>query len=180
MLGDEKSARFEQTVLPHLDAAYNLARWLTRNDHDAEDVTQEACMRALRFIGSQHGENIRAWLLAIVRNTCNTWLTKNRPQELSGSLSLEPGLEGAGADPTPDVLAIRNADQQLVRAAIEELPLDYREAIVLRELEGLSYKEIARITEVALGTVMSRLSRGRRQLEQSLTKSLNKGAERAL
>jgi RNA polymerase sigma-70 factor (ECF subfamily) len=178
--GDETSARFEQTVLPHLDAAYNLSRWLTRNDHDAEDVTQEACLRALRFIGTQRGENNRAWLLAIVRNTCCTWLAKNRPQEMSGSLSLEPGVEAAGSDLTPDVLAIRNADQQLVREAIEELPLEYREAIVLRELEGLSYKEIATITEVALGTVMSRLSRGRQRLEQSLTKTLHKGVERAL
>ena len=180
MPGDETSTRFEQTVLPHLDAAYNLSRWLTRNDHDAEDVTQEACLRALRFIDTQRGENSRAWLLAIVRNTGRTWLTKNRPQELSGALSLDPTLDAVGSDPTPETLAIRHADQQLVRSAIEELPLDYRETIVLRELEGLSYKEIARITEVALGTVMSRLSRGRRQLEQSLTKSLNKGAERAL
>jgi RNA polymerase sigma-70 factor (ECF subfamily) len=167
-------------VLPHLDAAYNLSRWLTRNDHDAEDVTQEAFVRALRFIGSQRGENSRAWLLAIVRNTCRTWLTKNRPQELSGAVPLDPALDGASSDPTPEALAIRNADQRLVRAAIDELPLEYREAIVLRELEGLSYKEIAAITEVALGTVMSRLSRGRQRLEQSLAKHFERGVERAL
>jgi RNA polymerase sigma-70 factor (ECF subfamily) len=165
-------------ILPHLDAAYNLARWLTCSDNDAEDVTQEALLRALRFFGTFQGENGRAWLLAIVRNTCNTWLGRNRPHELTLNQPFEETLHsGDGDEFNPEVLAMRHADLDLVQQAIEELPLEYREAIVLRELEGLSYHEIAQVSEVPLGTVMSRLARGRKQLEQRLTKSMNKGTK---
>jgi RNA polymerase sigma factor (sigma-70 family) len=175
---DERVGRFEQVILPHLDAAYNLSRWLTRSDNDAEDVTQEACLRALRFFGTFQGENGRAWLLAIVRNTCNTWLGRNRPHELTLAQPFDETFHsGSGDELSPDVLAMRHADRELVQQAIEELPLEYREAIVLRELEGLSYKEIAQVSDVPLGTVMSRLARARKQLEQRLIKRLNKGTE---
>lgn len=165
---DDTQLRFEQTVLPHLDAAYNLSRWLTTSEADAEDVTQEACLRALRFFATHHGPNTRAWLLAIVRNTCRTWLEKNRPREVRGSLPEDDTLAPMSSELNPVLLAIRRADRELVRQAIEELPLEYREAVVLREIEGLSYKEIAEIVEVPLGTVMSRLSRARERLEQNL------------
>jgi RNA polymerase sigma-70 factor (ECF subfamily) len=169
---DNPNLRFEQVVLPHLDAAFNLARWLTASDHDAQDVTQEACLRALKFVESHHGTNPRAWLLAIVRNTCFTWLKKNRPRDLVGPLLADDLMDQGTAELNPEVLAIRNADCELVRQAIAVLPAEYREIVVLREMEGLSYKEIGEIAGVPLGTVMSRLSRARAQLEQGLAKSL--------
>jgi RNA polymerase sigma factor (sigma-70 family) len=170
---DERVGRFEQVILPHLDAAYNLSRWLTRSDNDAEDVTQEACLRALRFFGTFQGENGRAWLLAIVRNTCNTWLGRNRPRELTLAQPFDETVHSGSDELNPEVLALRHADREIVQQAIEELPLEYREAIVLRDLEGLSYKEIAQVSDVPVGTVMSRLARARKQLEQRLIKSLN-------
>jgi RNA polymerase sigma-70 factor (ECF subfamily) len=170
---DERVGRFEHVILPHLDAAYNLSRWLTRSDNDAEDVTQEACLRALRFFGTFQGENGRAWLLAIVRNTCNTWLGRNRPHELTLAQPFDETVHSGSDELNPEVLALRHADREIVQQAIEELPLEYREAIVLRELEGLSYKEIAQVSDVPMGTVMSRLARARKQLEQRLIKSLN-------
>jgi RNA polymerase sigma-70 factor, ECF subfamily len=169
---DDTNLRFEQLVLPHLDAAFNLARWLTGSDHDAQDVTQEACLRALRFFATQHGSNVRAWLLAIVRNTCCTWLAKNRPREVVGSLAADDFMNAGTTDLNPEVLALRTADRDLVRQMIADLPLEFREVIVLRELEGLPYKEIGEVTSVPLGTVMSRLSRARAQLEKRLAKSL--------
>jgi RNA polymerase sigma-70 factor (ECF subfamily) len=169
--------RFEQTVLPHLDAAYNLSRWLTGSDADAEDVTQEACLRALRFFATHHGPNTRAWLFAIVRNTCRTWLEKNRSREVRGTLPEDDTLAAASSELNPVSLAIRRANRELVRQAIEELPIEFREAVVLRELEGLSYKEIAEIVEVPLGTVMSRLSRARERLEQNLASRVGEGAD---
>ena len=174
---DDTQLRFEQTVLPHLDAAYNLSRWLTGSEADAEDVTQEACLRALRFFATHHGPNTRAWLLAIVRNTCRTWLEKNRPREVRGPLPEDDALTSVSSELDPVLLAIRRADRELVRQAIEQLPLEYREAVVLRELEGLSYKEIAEIVEVPLGTVMSRLSRARERLEQNLAPRVVKGTD---
>jgi RNA polymerase sigma factor (sigma-70 family) len=170
---DERVGRFEQVILPHLDAAYNLSRWLTRSDNDAEDVTQEAFLRALRFFGTFQGENGRAWLLAIVRNTCNTWLGRNRPHELTLAQPFDETVHSGSDELNPEVLALRHADREFVQQAIEELPLEYREAIVLRELEGFSYKEIAQVSDVPVGTVMSRLARARKQLEQRLIKSLN-------
>ena len=154
-------ARYEALVLPHLDAAYNLARWLTRNDHDAEDVLQEAMLRAYRHFDSLRGE-ARPWLLAIVRNACWTWLQANRPAELA--VVDEPELDTPG----PEAILARELDRRAVNQAIAALPVPFREALVLRELEDLSYKEIARIAGVPIGTVMSRLARARRLLMEAL------------
>ena len=162
-------ARFEEAVLPHLDAAHNLARWLTRNDHDAEDVVQEAYLRAYQFFPSFHGADGRAWLLAIVRNTCYTWLERNRGREPAAAFDEEIHSQAA-AGPDPDAPLLLQEDRLLLGAALEELPAEFREEIVLRELEGLSYKEIAGITGAPLGTVMSRLARGRERLQESLAK----------
>ncbi len=163
----DKRAQFEQTILPHLDAAYNLARWLISNDQDAEDAVQEAYLRAYKYFSSYQGGNSRAWLLAIVRNTCYTWLQANRAQELTVDLDEELlGAEAEGDD--PEQHAQTRADQQTVRRALEGLPAAYRELIVLRELEAMSYKEIASIAGVPMGTVMSRLARARRQLRAGL------------
>ena len=161
-----KRAYFEQTVLSNLDAAYNLARWLTRDDGDAEDVVQEACLRAFRFFDSFHGGDSRAWLLTIVRHTCYTWLKKNRAHEL---VAFDEELDGVESGADPEELLLQSADQQSLRKAVEELPIEFREVIILRELEGLSYKEIASVTGVPLGTVMSRLARARKRLQHCLT-----------
>ena len=153
-------ARFEHTLLPHLDAAHNLARWLTGNSEDARDVVQEAFLRALTFFDGFHGEDGRGWLLTIVRNSCYDWLRKNR--------RLTEMLDEAGeVDPAPgpEALQLRQAGQHQVREAIERLPAEYREVLVLRELEGMSYKQIASVTDVPMGTVMSRLARARKRLE---------------
>ncbi len=153
--------------MPHLDEAYNLARWLAGNDHDAEDIAQEACVRAFRFIGGFRGGNSRAWLLAIVRNTAFTWLKKNRPPAVISMESDELAQieEPAEAAPLP-----AGVDAAVLRAALEDLPPEFREAIVLRELEGLAYKEIAEIADVPIGTVMSRLARARRLLQNYLSR----------
>jgi len=158
----------EQAILPHLDAAYNLARWLTATDQDAEDVLQEACLRAIRFFPGFQGGSARAWLLTIVRRTGHTWLTKNRGHDATMT-SFDEELHSGGCDTAnPQTMLQRKADQHLIRQALEELPVEFREVMVLRELEGLSYKEVAMVAEIPLGTVMSRLSRGRQQLEQRL------------
>lgn len=163
---------FEVFVVPHMGAAYNLARWLTRNDHDAEDVVQEAYLRAYRFYDAYHGGDFRAWLLTIVRNTCYTWLQQNRkPFVLLDAEMAE--LDTAKSN--PETLLLRNIDSTQLRQAIEELPLEFREAVVLRELEGLSYKEIAAIACVPLGTVMSRLARARDRLQSKLAGDVRKG-----
>jgi len=158
--------------VPHLAAAYNLARWLTRNDHDAEDVVQEAYLRAFRFFDSFRGTDGRAWILAIVRNACYTWLQQNRREQVA--------LEDEMSDledqrPNPEALHLADVDQQLLRKAIEDLPEEFREAIILRELEGLSYKEIGGITGAPIGTVMSRLARARQRLEQALAGRVSQG-----
>ena len=154
--------QFERVILPHLDAAYNLARWLAGNDHDAEDIAQEACVRAFRFIGGHRGGDARAWLLAIVRHTAFSWLKKNRPTAV---VPLDDADLAELEDPSVAAPSFCAADKNALRAALAALPLEFREAIVLRELEGLSYKEIAAIAEVPVGTVMSRLARARRQLQ---------------
>jgi RNA polymerase sigma-70 factor (ECF subfamily) len=176
---DEELARFERAILPHLDAAYNLARWLTRNDHDAEDVVQEACLRAHQFFGGFHGADGRAWLLTVVRNTCYTWLARNRPRTPVVAFDEH---KHSSADPgaSPPSLALRGEDRELLRQALEQLPPEYREVIVLRELEGLSYKEIAGITGIPLGTVMSRLARARERLQKALTGSTSEEPTREL
>ncbi len=168
-MGDDgELGRFERCILPHLDAAYNLARWLTRNAHDAEDVVQEACLRAYQFFGGFRGADGRAWLLAVVRNTCYTWLERNRPREPLTPFD-ETKHTGADLPAGPQELAQRGEDRERLRRAIEGLPPEYREVIVLRELEGLSYREIAGITAAPLGTVMSRLARARERLQRGLT-----------
>jgi len=153
--------------LPHLGAAYNLARWLTRNDHDAEDIVQESYLRAYRFFSGFRGVDGRAWLLTIVRNTCYTWFQQNRPHELTASL--DNGVNNIESDaPSPEAELILSADRTLVTKALEELPIEFREALVLREMEGMSYKEIADIIDIPVGTVMSRLARARKRLQQLL------------
>jgi len=172
-------ARFESMVMPHLDAAYNLARWLTRNDHDAEDVVQEAFMRALRYFDAMKGSEARPWLLRIVRNTCFTWLEKNRPADV---VPLDDSEEGsaqmaAAADyDTPEVILLQSANRKLVNQALEELPVGFREVLVMRELEDLSYKEIAHIAGVPIGTVMSRLARGREMLRKLVERRMRKAS----
>lgn len=168
----DKRARFELMVVPHLAAAYNLARWLVRNDHDAEDVVQEAYLRAYRFFDSFHGTDGRAWILTIVRNACYTLLQQNRRVQVAIDDEM---TELRDTRPNPEVLHLAEVDQQLLRRAIEELPHEFREAIILRELEGLSYKEIGAITGTPLGTVMSRLSRARQRLERALVGRLSHG-----
>jgi RNA polymerase sigma-70 factor (ECF subfamily) len=167
-LGLEDRVRFEQLVLPHVDAAFNLARWLLRGRTDSEDVAQEALLRACRFFGGFHGGDARAWLLQIVRNTCYTWLEKNRPLELSMEFDEELHLQTCA---TPETLAIAGDDRKRLTLALERLPPRFREVLVLRELEGCSYKEIAAITSIPIGTVMSSLSRARRQLYSVLANS---------
>lgn len=163
----ERRERFERAMLPHLDAAYNLARWLTGSTHDAEDVVQDACLRALTFFDGFRGEDGRGWLLTIVRNTCYDWLRKNRRGTVVSVEQAE--LEAApDASPSPEAEEFRKADGLMLQAGLEALPVEYREALVLRELEGLSYREIAQVTGTPMGTVMSRLARGRKRLETIL------------
>jgi RNA polymerase sigma-70 factor, ECF subfamily len=164
---------FDQVVLPHLDAAYNLARWLTRNGHDAEDVVQEAFLRALKFFGGFHGGNPRAWLLTIVRNTCYDWLRRHRPSEVPASFD-EELHSPVDPSPTPEDLVMEQADRLRLREALEALPLAWREVLILRELEGLSYKEIADVAGIKIGTVMSRLARARSGLQQQLAVDLKR------
>jgi RNA polymerase sigma-70 factor (ECF subfamily) len=158
---------FEEAVMPHLDAAYNLARWLTRNEYDAQDMVQEAYLRAFRFFGGFHGSDARAWLLTIVRNTCYTWLKRNKAAELSGDFE-EAVLMRESDEPDPEASHLLKVQKQLLNEAIEKLPIEFREVVILRELEELSYKEIASITGAPIGTVMSRLSRARKRLSSYL------------
>ena len=171
LFGQERQRRFERAILPHLDAAYDLARWLTRSDTDAEDVLQTACLRALQFwdgFKGGEGTQARAWLLTIVRNSFYTWLgQKNRGGEAAAPFD-EALHSGEGSVSDPEMELLRRADSRLLRLAFEALALPFREVIVLRELEGMSYKEIAAIAGIPIGTVMSRLARARRQLQEFL------------
>jgi RNA polymerase sigma-70 factor (ECF subfamily) len=173
MSATDPQVQFEQIVVPHLDAAYNLARWLAGNDHDAEDITQEASLRAFRFLNGFRGGNSRSWLLTIVRNTAFTWLKQNRPQAIV-SIGEEELLEIE--DPAAIAhhsSALHHADRDVLRAALEELPMEFREVLILRELEGLSYKEISEVADTPIGTVMSRLARARKQLQDYLARKEN-------
>jgi RNA polymerase sigma-70 factor (ECF subfamily) len=171
-----RAEHFQRVVLPHLRAAFNLARWLCRNDQDAEDIVQEAYLRAFRFFGTFHGEDARAWLLAIVRNTTYTWLRQNRGHELHILFDEETGAAHEGAsvtllnppDSNPESILARDDDRELLNRALEALPVEFREVLVLRELEDLSYKEISRIARIPMGTVMSRLARARKSLGECL------------
>ena len=171
-----KARQFEEMTLPHLSAAYNLARWLTHSDQDAQDIVQEAYLRAFKFFDGFHGEEARAWLLAIVRNTAYTWLRQNRE-----SVSHVPFDEEFGdlnevssatlchqPDNNPAAILARNDDKRLLDQALAQLPVEFREVLVLRELENFSYKEISEIAGIPIGTVMSRLARGRRLLQACL------------
>jgi RNA polymerase sigma factor (sigma-70 family) len=156
--------RFRNVVLPHLDDAYGLARWLTGNRTDAGDVVQEACLSAFRSIGSFSNGNSRAWLLTIVRNAAYSWMLKNRP----AALVMVEDIEGVAlARPsdldieTPETALIAKTDARLLEAAIAALPASFRETLVLRDVHGLSYREIAEVTGTPAGTVMSRLARAR-------------------
>lgn len=165
----DQQSQFEAIVLPHLDAAYNLARWLAGNDHDAADIVQEASLRAFRFVAGFRGGNSRSWLLTIVRNTAYTWLKKNHAPAVIQMADDELTEIEDPAAPAADVALLQKANADVLRAAIEALPVEYREALVLRELEGLAYKDIAGVAGVPIGTVMSRLARARKQLQETLT-----------
>ena len=158
-----ETMNFEEAVMPHLDAAYNLARWLTRNEHDAQDMVQEAYLRALRFFGGFHGTDARAWLLTIVRNTCYTCLKRKQAPEFACDFE-EAVMTKESDEPDPESSHEMKVQAQLINEAIEKLPVEFREVVILRELEELSYKEIAAITGIPIGTVMSRLSRARKRL----------------
>jgi len=158
--------RFERLVLPHQDAAFNLARWLVRSRSDAEDVVQDAMMRAYRFFAGFHGGDARAWLLQIVRNTCYTWMDKNRKTEMS--TEFDETIHAGGAGESPEAAAVAASERQRLMKALESLPARSREVLVLRELEGCSYKEIATITSIPIGTVMSTLARARERLQETL------------
>ena len=157
-----------------MNAAYNLARWLTHNHHDAEDLVQESFMRAFKYFSGFRGGDSRAWVLTIVRNTTYTWLRQNRMKEPETAFDEE--VHGPAGDETnPETIVLKSLDAELLRSALEELPVEFREALVLRELEGFSYKEIAQIANIPMGTVMSRLARARKQLEQKLAAQPGKG-----
>jgi RNA polymerase sigma-70 factor, ECF subfamily len=177
MRSNGNRARFEREMLPHLDAAYNLARRLLRSGADAEDVAQEALLRAFKYLEGFHGDNAKAWLLSIVRNACYDWI-RRRPRTESMSESedglLDPAHERALAEaghgfPAPDARLIESADRQRVQTALAALPRAYREILVLREIEGLSYREIGVIAAIPIGTVMSRLSRARSLMLEQLS-----------
>jgi RNA polymerase sigma factor (sigma-70 family) len=170
--------RFEEVFVVHLDAAYDYAHWLTRDERNAEDVVQEACLRAFRFLDSFHGDGGRAWLLAIVRNTYYTWVKRNKAEALSVSFDEETmmanGCELADLESTSgsiDQVLQQQDARRLINGALDQLPEEFREVIVLRELEDLSYKEIAAIAKIPLGTVMSRLARARKLLLQHLQRA---------
>ena len=167
---DDNRRRFVLLAMPHAGAAYNLARWLTKNDQDAQDVVQEAMMRALRYMGKFHGDNARAWLLQIVRHACFSWLKENRPAERTFVDDSDDSLENVPgpAEDEPHTMALRKAERLEINQAIAALPVAYREVLVLRELEDLSYNDIARIADIPLGTVMSRLARARGLMRTAL------------
>jgi len=173
LVSEAARPRFEDVALPHLDAAYNLARWLTRSDADASDVLQEACLRALTYFDGYRGENGKAWLLTIVRNTCYRWMERNRPAVV---VSLSPEIEGEVEDaanlrgtapPDPEAMLLRQRDAGLLNELMGDLPHLFREVLVLRELEDLSYREISDVLGVPIGTVMSRLARARGLLKEA-------------
>src|SRR5436190_8115955 len=164
---------FEAVMLPHLDAAHNLARWLLRNEQDAQDVVQEAYLRAFKSFSGFHGSNGRAWLLTIVRNTSYTLLKKNRAVDFTTPFDEEiHAAEHESASPA--TILEHSEDAELIKEAMDELPAEFREILVLRHQEGLSYKEIAEIAQIPPGTVMSRLARARAKLKEYLAARMSK------
>lgn len=183
------SRDFERLSLAHLDAAYNLAYWLLRDRDDAQDAVQDAYLRAFRAYGGMVGDDIKPWLLAIVRNVAYRWLSARKRSanviSLDGGLPHhddedDRGIEVASGDPSAEDLLVSRADQTLVRSALAELPPVFREVVVLREFEGLTYRQIADVTGVPIGTVMSRLARARDQLRARLERLLAQEARHAL
>ena len=169
----EDLTSFEAMMLPHLDAAHNLARWLLRNEEDAQDVVQEAYLRAFKSFGGFHGSNGRAWLLTIVRNTSYTLLKKNHAVDLTTPFDEE--IHASGQESlTPAAILENSEDAKLMTDAMDELPAEFREILSLRHQEGLSYKEISDITHIPLGTVMSRLARARAKLKECLAAHIGK------
>ena len=169
----DRTRRFEAAMLPHLDAAFNLARWLLRDDHNAQDVVQDAYLRAFRFFDGFRGMEARPWLLGIVRNTCFTWMKDKRRagEQVEFDEEHDSGVDDLGlnrAADNPETLLMQKLERAQINKAIEELPPLFREVIVLRELEELSYEEIAQCAAIPLGTVMSRLSRARAMLRKAL------------
>ncbi len=168
---ESRSRAFEKDVLPHLNSAYNLARHLSRNDQDAEDIVQEAYLRALRFYSGFRGGDARPWLLTIVRNTFYNWLQQKPERE---PLDFDEDLVSADqCFPNPEQALVQSASRALLQRALEALPAYCREVLILRELEEMSYNEISNITGVPTGTVMSRLFRGRARLRQLLLDLMN-------
>ncbi|WP_343584464.1 sigma-70 family RNA polymerase sigma factor [Herbaspirillum sp.] len=170
-----KNGRFQALVMPHLDSAFNLACWLTRSRPDAEDLVQEACLRAFRFLDGFHGEDARAWLLTIVRNTFYTWYQERHAQpqntqfdEEFHSLDMTSAIDTPERDNNPEKLLMRKDCERQLQRGLAALPLEFREVMVMRELEDLSYKQIAGIVGIPIGTVMSRLGRGRKLLARIL------------
>jgi len=159
-------SQFEQIVMPHLDAAYNLARWLTRNDHDAEDLVQMAFVRAVKFFDGYQGGNPRAWLLTIVRHTFYTSLRDNQHEhaDIDFDEAIHSSQDRSGVGVNPETILTSQDTGRVVRQALEKLPNNFREIVILKEIEELSYKEIADIAGIPIGTVMSRLARGRKML----------------
>jgi RNA polymerase sigma-70 factor (ECF subfamily) len=186
LAGDKTRQRFDDVALPHLDAAYNLARWLTRNDADAADVVQEAFLRALTYFEGYRGENPRAWLLMIVRNTCYRWLERNRSAKITPiSPENEAAVEsaaGLGGEPVldPEALVGRQRDAALLNELIEQLPPLFREVLILREVEDLAYRDISEVLGVPIGTVMSRLARARGLLKDAWYRQEGKEGKEAL
>jgi len=172
-VGGAELASFEETMLPHLDAAHNLARWLLRNEQDAQDVVQEAYLRAFKSFGGFHGSNGRAWLLTIVRNTSYTLLKKNRAVDLTTTFDEEIHATGHKSA-SPAAILEHAEDAELIRKAMDELPAEFREILTLRHQEGLSYKEIGEIVKIPAGTVMSRLARARAKLKEYLAVRIGK------
>lgn len=174
-MNETQGPRFERLLATHLDAAWNLARWLTQDPQDADDCVQDACLRAWRFFDGFRGGDERAWLLAIVRNSCYSFLQRKRTvaEPLEYNVDIDSLQQQEGTDPsfeseTPEMQVLRQADAQRIQSAIQALPPEYREVLVLREMEDLSYKQIADIAGIPIGTVMSRLARARAQLRREL------------
>jgi RNA polymerase sigma-70 factor (ECF subfamily) len=172
LIDRQRTARFEQQVLAHLDSAYNLARWITRDSVAARDAVQEGCLRAFRAFDQMQGPNARSWFLAVIRNACLDLLREQRgravEEEYDEDLHGSGAVPGGGGAMTPEDLVARASDAQWLRDCIDTLPREYREVIVLRELEGMTYKEISAIVDIPIGTVMSRLARGRGLLQRRM------------
>ena len=177
--GPGSAGSFEQVAMPHLNAAYNLARWLARTPQDAEDIVQEAYLRALKFFGGYQGGDARAWILAIVRNTTYSYMEKNRPGDLMEEFD-EDVHTAEDQKPHAEEALLQSIDAQSLRDALKELPVSFREVLVLRELEGMSYKQIADVMAVPVGTVMSGLARGRAKLRKLLLSARGREEQRGL